>query len=112
MDMYSIWFPQGNDVVVQVHYGPEITDDTGLSAEFLYKDNRYVPDGDPTSLTYTSDVFPDDANPGGFMSQFTIPGGDNAEAGAFWYRVDVVNSALGQRRTVDGACGTLLVEAV
>jgi len=112
MDMYSIWFPQGNDVVVQVRFGPEITDDTGLGAEFIYKDSRYTLDTDPSTLTYESDVYPDDSNPGGFMSQFSIPASDNGVSGAFWYRVDVINSALGQRRTVDGACGTLLVEAV
>lgn len=106
MDMTVLFFPSGNDVIVTATF-PEITDGTGVTAEFWYKDNRYVPDSDPTSLSYQSSLF--QGTDGTWQSQFDIPATDNSVPGAFWWRVDAIDS-LSNRRTAN--CGTLLVEAV
>jgi hypothetical protein len=108
MDGQVLYFPQGNDVIVTARY-PEISDGTGSHSEFFYKDNRYLADNDPTTQMYSASIDADPDNPGATMSVFTIPGDDNLMAGAFWYRVDCVDT-LDTRRTA--SCGVLLVEAV
>jgi hypothetical protein len=108
MDITTLWFPQGNDIIVTARY-PGISDGTGMTSEFYYKDNRYTADTDPGTQVYSSDITADPDNPGATMSQFTIPADDNLITGAFWWRVDCIDS-LDNRRTAD--CGTLLVEAV
>jgi hypothetical protein len=108
MDMTALFFPQGNDVVVTAQF-PGISDGTGMSSEFWYKTDKTTPDTDPTSLSFESTVIPDPENAGQTMSQFSIPATDNDEAGAFWWRVDVID-VNSHRRTA--SCGTLLVEAV
>jgi len=108
MNMTALFFPQGNDIVVTAKF-PEITDGTGVTAEFWYKPDKTTPDSDPANTTFTSSVTlgSDEI----WFSQFSIPAADNAVPGAFWWRVDCIDST-GKRRTPDGACGTLLVEAV
>jgi hypothetical protein len=108
MDGQVLIFPQGNDIVVTARF-PDISDGTGATSEFYYKDNRYTPDSDPSTQVYSSDIYDDPDNPGATMSQFTIPAADNSANGAFWWRVDCIDS-LDTRRTAQ--CGTLLVEAV
>jgi hypothetical protein len=108
MDTTVLFFPRGNDIIVTARF-PDISDGTGVTAEFYYKDNRVTADTDPSTMTYSSSVRPDPGNPGATMSVFTIPGTDNDDPGAFWWRVDVIDALL-SRRTA--SCGTLLVEAV
>ena len=108
MDGQALVFPKGNDVVVTARF-PGISDGTGASAEFYYKDNRYIADSDPTTQVYTSSITDDPDNPGATMSQFKIPATDNGVTGAFWWRVDCID-VTDSRRTA--AAGTLLVEAV
>src|ERR1700746_1269484 len=108
MDGQVLYFPAGKDVVVTVRY-PGISDGTGANSEFYLKDNRYVPDTDPAVQMYSAPVNPDPDNTGATMSVFDIPGADTVATGAFWWRVDVVDSA-NTRRFVDA--GTVLVEAV
>ena len=108
MDGQVLLFPQNNDVVVTAQY-PGISDGTGSHSEFYYKDNRYIADSDPSTQMYQAPIIPDPDNPGATMSRFTIPADDNLTTGAFWWRVDCVDS-LNTRRTAQ--CGTLLVEAV
>lgn len=108
MDGQVLIFPKGNDIQVTARF-PGISDGTGAHSEFYYKDNRYVADNDPGTMIYSSAIDPDPDNPGATMSTFHIPAADNVVTGAFWYRVDAVDS-LNTRRTT--ACGTLLVEAV
>ena len=103
-----MYFPQSNDVQVTVQY-PTIADGTGCQSEFYYKDNRFTPDDDPTTVSYTVSVNPDPDNAGATMSTFVIEATDNGVNGAFWWRVDFVDSA-GDRSTV--GFGTLIVEAV
>jgi hypothetical protein len=109
MDMQVLFLRQGNDETVEARYGPEVSDPTGVNAELYLKDDRYTPDEDPSTRVYTSDVFPDPANTAQLMSSFLVPDTDTAIAGAFWYRVDLIDS-LESRKTA--GCGTLLVEAV
>lgn len=108
MDGNVLVFPQNNDVVVTARF-PDINDGTGSHSEFYYKDNRYKDDTDPTTQVYTAPIENDPDYPGATMSVFTIPSEDNLITGAFWWRVDCVDS-LSTRRTAQ--CGTLLVEAV
>jgi hypothetical protein len=108
MDMYVLFFPQGNDVVVTARF-PTISDGTGQTATFYYKNDKMTPDSDPSTITYQSDVVPDDGNPGATMSQFTVPSSDTQFPGAYWWRIDVTDS-FDTNRTA--GCGTLLVEAV
>src|ERR1700758_2886704 len=108
MDNQALYFPQGKDVTVTARY-PGIPSGTGLHSEFYYKDNRYTADSDPSVQMYSAPIDPDPDNTGATMSVFDIPAADNGVAGAFWWRVDVVDSA-NIRRYVDS--GTLLVEAV
>lgn len=108
MDGNVLIFPRNNDVVVTARY-PDISDGTGSNSVFYYKDNRYVSDDDPSTQMYQAPIVDDPDNPGATMSQFTIPADDNLITGAFWWRVDCVDS-LNSRRTAQ--CGTLLVEAV
>lgn len=108
MDSTVIYFPQAKDVVVTARF-PTISDGTGSTSEFYYKDSRYTADTDPATQVYTSDITDDPDNPGATFAQFTIPADDNLVTGAFWYRVDCIDS-LDTRRMA--ACGTLLVEAV
>lgn len=108
MDMTALFFPQGNDIVVTAKF-PEITDGTGMTAEFWYKFSKVTPDDDPSTLVYQKNlVLGDD---GVWYSEFDISAVDNEVTGAFWWRIDCID-ATGKRRTPDGACGTLLVEAV
>jgi len=106
MDMTALFFPQNNDIIVTAKF-PEITDGTGVTAEFWYKFDKMTPDGDPTTSTYTSNVTLGDDHI--WYSEFVIPASDNAITGAFWWRVDAIDS-FNHRRTA--SCGTLLVEAV
>ena len=106
MDMVALFFPQGNDVVVTAKF-PDIIDGTGITAEFWYKDNKNTPDDDPTTVMYTSAIVQGDDQV--WYSEFTIPATDNEVTGAFWWRVDAIDS-FNKRRTAN--CGTLLVEAV
>lgn len=108
MDQTGLVFPQGNDIVVTAQF-PTISDGTGMTSEFYYKDDRTTPDTDPAVEVYSSTVIPDPSNPGATYSRFTIPAADNGVTGAFWYRVDCLDST-GKRRTAN--CGPLLVEAV
>jgi hypothetical protein len=98
MDGQVLIFPQGNDIVVTARF-PGISDGTGAQSEF----------SDPTTMVYTSAIIDDPDNPGQTMSTFEIPREDVAVTGAFWWRVDCIDT-LSSRRTA--SCGTLLVEAV
>jgi hypothetical protein len=103
-----LYFPVNNDVTVIVQY-PNIADGTGAQSEFYYKQNRAVPDTDPTTVVYASPVVDDPDNPGATMSRIIIDSEDNSTSGAFWWRIDYVDA--GDLRTTVGF-GTLLVEAV
>lgn len=105
---YVLFFPAGNDVQVVVRY-PNLADGTGYQSEFYYKTDRTTPDTDPTTVVYTVPVDDDPDNPGATMSVFQIDAGDNSTAGAFWWRVDIVDPE--DDRTSVGF-GTLMVEAV
>jgi len=106
MNMVALFFFQNNDIVVTAKF-PEITDGTGAVAEFWYKNDKYTPANDSSTLTSTSPVVQGDDLI--WYSDFSIPAADNADAGAFWWRVDCIDS-FSNRRTA--GCGTLLVEAV
>jgi hypothetical protein len=108
MDQIVLMFPQGNDIQVTAQF-PTIADGTGMTANFYYKISRYTADSDPTTLVFTSDIVDDPDNPGATMSVFEIPSADNEVSGAFWWRVDAVDS---QDTTRTANCGPLLVEAV
>ncbi len=108
MDQTGLVFRRGNDIVVTARF-PEISDGTGMTAEFYNKPNREAEDDDPAVLVYDSGVDVDPANPGATLAQFDIPSTDTGTAGARWWRVDCIDTA-GKRRTAE--CGTLLVEAV
>ena len=110
MDQTGLVFPRGNDVVVIARF-PEINDGTGMVSELYTKPSKETPDSDPAVKVYDSDVVEDPDNPGSTMSQFDVPSDDTGVTGAFWWRVDCVD-VQGKRRTPDGACGPLLVEAV
>lgn len=109
MDTQVLVFPQNNDVIVLAHYGPEITDSTGVTAKFYYKDNRYTPDSDPSVHTYSATLVADPDYPGQFMSTFNIPASQNGVPSTYWWKVNVTD-AFNKTRTAK--CGTLLVEAV
>ena len=109
MDMTSLVFPRGNDVVVTAQYGPEITTGTGMNAELYTKDNRSTPDSDPSVQLYTADVHADPDNAAQFISTLEVPSSDTGIPGAYWWRVDIID-AFSARRTVNS--GPLLVEAV
>jgi hypothetical protein len=106
--MTGLVFPRGNDIVVTASF-PDISDGTGMSAEFYYKPDRTTDDNDPSVKVYESTVDPDPDNAGATLSTFDIPAVDNGSTGSFWWRVDVLD-VNGHRRTAD--CGPLLVEAV
>jgi hypothetical protein len=108
MDMTSLFFAQGNDIIVTASF-PTISDGTGMNSEFWYKTDRTTPDNDPTSVMYEASVVPDPDNAGQTMSQFTIPATANESAGAFWWRVDLIDIES-HRRTANA--GPLLVESV
>jgi hypothetical protein len=108
MDSQVLMFPQGNDIIVTARF-PEISDGTGATAHFYYKEDRYSSDSDPSTLVYAASILPDPDNPGATMSTFSVPAADNGINGAFWWRIDAVDS-FGKKRTAN--CGTLLVEAV
>jgi hypothetical protein len=103
-----MYFPRGNDVQVVARF-PGIADGTGAQAEFYYKTDRVTPDNDPTTVIYTVPVIADPDNAGATMSTFLIAEADNNVAGAFWWRIDVVDPSA-YRSTV--GFGTLIVEAV
>jgi len=103
-----LYFPANNDVNVLVQY-PSISDGTGCQSEFYYKADRTTPDTDPSTVSYAVPVVDDPANAGATMSQFTVLAADNAESGAYWWRVDFLD-ASGNRTSV--GFGTLIVEAV
>ena len=110
MDTTGLVFPRGNDVVVTARF-PDISDGTGMVSELYTKPSRETPDNDPAVKVYDSDVVNDPDNPGATISHFDVPSEDTGVTGAVWWRVDCVD-VLGNRRTPEGACGTLLVEAV
>src|SRR5215831_12700497 len=87
-----LYFPVNNDVNVLVQY-PSISDGTGCQSEFYYKADRSTPDTDPSTVSYAVPVDPDPNNAGVTMSQFTIDATDNAESGAYWWRVDFVDAS-------------------
>lgn len=103
-----LYFPVNNDVSVLVQY-PSISDGTGCQSEFYYKADRTTSDTDPSTVSYAVPVNDDPANPGACMSHFTILAADNAESGAYWWRIDFLD-ASGNRTSV--GFGTLMVEAV
>lgn len=104
-----LFFPVGNDVQVIVQY-PNVPDGTGYQSEFYYKTDRTTPDTDPTTVIYTTPVVADPDNVGATMSSIVVDSADNSVSGAFWWRVDFVNSSSNFRTTV--GFGTLLVEAM
>jgi hypothetical protein len=106
--MLVLYFPQNNDVTVNVSY-PGISDGTGATSEFYYKTNRTTSDTDPTTKTYTVPIVDDPDNAGACMSTIDIPAADNATAGSLWWRIDVIDSS-GDVSTV--GYGILLVESV
>lgn len=106
MNMTALFFPQGNDVVVTAKF-PDIVDGAGITAEFWYKDDKTTSDDDPGTLSYSAPLVQGDDQI--WYSEFDIPGTDNIDTGAFWWRVDAIDS-FSKRRTA--GCGTLLVEAV
>jgi hypothetical protein len=106
--MLVLYFPQGNDITVNVYY-PGISDGTGSSSEFYYKTDRETSDADVTTKKYTAPIVANPDSPGECMSTFKIPSADNGVAGALWWRIDTVD-AFADRSTV--GYGTLLVEAV
>jgi hypothetical protein len=106
--MMVLYFPQGNDVVVNVYY-PNVSDGTGASSEFYYKPERETPDSDPTTKKYTADVIDNPDSTGTCMSTFHIPSADNQTVGALWWRADLVDSS-DNRSTV--GYGTVIVEAM
>ena len=106
MNMTALFFPQNNDIVVTAKF-PEITDGTGVTTEFWYKDSKDVPDSDPTSVSYQSVLSHGTDNV--WYAQFNIPAADNEVTGAFWWRVDAIDA---ENRRMTANCGTLLVEAV
>lgn len=108
MDMVSLFFPQGNDIVVTARYA-EISSGAGMTAEFYTKPDKTISDSDPSVMLYQSSVVADPDNLGATLSKFNIPSEDTQLTGAFWWRVDVID-AINNRRTAN--CGTLLVEAV
>jgi hypothetical protein len=103
-----LYFPVNNDVIVTVQY-PTIGSGTGCQSEFYYKADRTTPDTDPSTVSYAAPVDNDPGNPGATMSQFTILASDNAESGAYWWRIDFLDASA--NRTSVGF-GTLIVEAV
>jgi len=104
----AMYFPVNNDVIVTVQY-PTIGSGTGCQSEFYYKADRTTPDTDPSTVSYAVPVTDDPQNPGATMSQFTIDAADNAESGAYWWRIDFLDA--GSNRTSVGF-GPLIVEAV
>jgi hypothetical protein len=108
MDQTGLVFPRGNDIVVTARF-PEISDGTGMESEFYTKPNRATPDDDPSVQIYDSEVVSDPDNPGATIAQFDVPSTDTGVTGAYWWRVDCVDTT-GKRRTAN--CGPLLVEAV
>jgi len=108
MDQTGLVFPRGNDVVVTARF-PDISDGTGMTAEFFTKPSKTTADSDPAVNVYDSDVVSDPDNPGATISHFDIPSDDTGVAGSYWWRVDCVD-LIGKRRTAD--CGPLMVEAV
>jgi hypothetical protein len=108
MDQTCLFVPQGNDIVVTARF-PGISDGTGMSSKFWVKPDRTTPDTDPAVSTYTSTVVADPSNIGATMSTFNVPSAENALPGAFWWRVDIIDS-LNHRRTADS--GTYMIESV
>jgi hypothetical protein len=108
MDTTSLMIPRGNDVVVTARF-PEIATGTGMSSQFWYKNDKTTPDSDPSVLMVQSTVVSDPDFPGATKSTFALTAANNAATGAFWWRVDVIDTS-NKRRTAN--CGTLLVEAV
>jgi len=108
MDQSMLVFPKGNDVVVTARF-PDISDGTGITAEFYTKPDRTTDDSDPAVSVYSSDVVDDPDFPGATMSNFSIPRTDTGVTGSFWWRVDCID-VTAKRRTAN--CGPLLVEAV
>lgn len=108
MDQVGLVFPRGNDIVVTARF-PDISNGSGINAEFYSKPGRTVADTDLSVQVYNSSLVTDPDNVGATMAQFTIPSIDTGATGAFWWRVDCID-VLSKRRTA--ACGPLLVEAV
>jgi hypothetical protein len=106
--MTVLYIPQNNDVVVNVYY-PGISDGTGATSEFYYKTDRTTSDTDPTTRMYTSTVVDNPDNTGTCMSTFEIPASDNASAGSFWWRIDLIDSSAD---VCTVGYGTLMVESV
>lgn len=108
MEMIALFFKQGDDIVVTARY-PEISDGTGMTATFYIKDDKTIPDTDPTVLAYDSDVVVDPDNVGMTLSRFDIPSEDTQGAGSLWWKVKVFDP-FNNGRTANQ--GPLLIEAV
>lgn len=77
-------------------YPPEPYNLTGLSLEFVIKPS--ASSADSAGTTYVPAVT--DAAQG--LATLTIPGSGNANAGTFWYRLDVVDSGSNHVTAVQG----------
>lgn len=108
MDMLTLFFKQGDDVVVTARY-PDIPDGSGMTATFYIKDDKTTPDTDSTVLAYDADVVEDPDNTGATLSQFDIPSEDTQGTGALWWKVKVFDP-FNNGRTANQ--GPLLIEAV
>ena len=108
MDMLTLFFKQGDDIVVTARYA-EITDGTGMTATFYIKDDKTTADTDPTVMTYDAEVVADPDNVGATLSQFSIPSEDTQVTGAWWWKVRVFDP-FSNARTANQ--GPLLIEAV
>jgi hypothetical protein len=108
MDMTALFFKQGDDIVVTARYA-EISSGSGLTSTFYIKDDKTMPDTDPSVMTYDSNVIADPDNAGATLSQFTIPSADTQATGAWWWKVRVFDP-FNHVRTANQ--GPLLIEAV
>jgi hypothetical protein len=108
MDMLTLFFKQGDDIVVTARY-PDISDGTGMTATFYMKDDKTTLDTDSTVLTFDSDVVADPDNAGATLSQFDIPSTDTQATGAMWWKVKVFDPFNNGRTASQGP---LLIEAV
>jgi hypothetical protein len=108
MEMLTLFFKQGDDVVVTARY-PDIPDGTGMTATFYIKGDKTTPDTDSSVLTYDGDVVADPDNEGATLSQFKIPSEDTQVTGSSWWKVRVFDP-FSNARTANQ--GPLLIEAV
>lgn len=108
MPLTPLFFPSGKDATVTATF-PEISDGTGMTSTYWWKSSREVLDTDPSALSYQSSVTGDPSNVAQTLAQFQIPGADVANAGVYWWRVDVTDT-VGHTQTA--ADGPMLIQAV